>query len=312
MITTVLVLGRQRSPGADSGRANGAAGPGRSVRAGQMNWSGADAGATMYVDAHEYDYNDPHSGTQIVEYERTGPVYMHERPMRGAAKMLSEWEPDDQYLDLIASRQAAWRGPPRFGAQRSPHASTRLTTGHHMPAANSVWHGRRPRQSARPTSSPANRFSPGRDYSFPFRDPMGASARIEFCADQVRLLSSETSWALQSGTDRACSPLNMFQPLASLLCTCAYLLVRFDFGACKHQDVALTGGLEDAHEWIEFSKRRVVELERNLRACQSKLKDAQEQLSVKHVELQVGGSRCTRTLPGRALFDFPATALKQV
>ena len=69
-----------------------------------MNWSGADAGATMYVDAHEYDYNDPHSGTQIVEYERTGPVYMHERPMRGAAKMLSEWEPDDQYLDLIASR----------------------------------------------------------------------------------------------------------------------------------------------------------------------------------------------------------------
>jgi len=159
-----------------------------------MDWSGAHwrgAGPPRSVDTLEYNYNDPHSGTQIVEYERTGPVYMHERPTRGTAKMLTEWEPDEQYMDLIASRHAAWDGP-RFAAHVSPHASTRLATGHHMPAAHRVPHGRRPRQSIRPNSSPANRFSPGRDYSFPFRDPMGATSRIESRPDQVCLLPSET------------------------------------------------------------------------------------------------------------------------
>jgi uncharacterized coiled-coil DUF342 family protein len=50
---------------------------------------------------------------------------------------------------------------------------------------------------------------------------------------------------------------------------------------------AFAGELDEAHERLEFSQQQILELERNLRACQSKLKDAQEQLFVKNLELQV-------------------------
>ena len=73
----------------------------------------------MYVDN---DYYPQTGGTQIVEYERTGPVYMHERPIRGTPKMLSDWDPDTKYLDLAASRQAAWHGQ-HLDAQVSQAAS---------------------------------------------------------------------------------------------------------------------------------------------------------------------------------------------
>jgi hypothetical protein len=127
----------------------------------------------MYVDSDYY----PQLGTQIVEYERTGPVYMHERPIRGTPKMLSDLDPDTKYLDLVAPRQAAWHGQ-RLDAQISPHASMRLATGHQMPTPHGVWQSRRPRHDIRPTSSPGRRFSPRRDYSLAFLD----SAGIDFLA----------------------------------------------------------------------------------------------------------------------------------
>jgi hypothetical protein len=139
-----------------------------------MHGMGAMPPTTVTI-VDDSDYN-PHAGMQVVEYERTGPVYMRERPIRGT-KMLSDWDPDTKYLDLVASRQAAWHGQ-RRDARDSPHASMRLATGHHMPAPHGVGQSRRPHQGIRPTSSPGRRFSPRRDYSFAFLD----SAGIDFLA----------------------------------------------------------------------------------------------------------------------------------
>ena len=128
------------------------------------------------------------------EYEGLGPVYMHERPPRGSTGVpLSDWEPDDHYLEFISQRNNTWqRARPATSdalvpSRRSSHAIPRIATSHHMPSPHLVRQARTGRHNMRPVSSPAHRLSPSQMHL------QDVSFRFENVAHDSQLLNSRSN-----------------------------------------------------------------------------------------------------------------------
>jgi hypothetical protein len=127
-------------------------------------------------------HTELHERSPRFDYEGLGPVYMHERPPRGSAGVpLSDWEPDEHYLEFISQRNNnTWqRARPATSdalvpLRHSSHAIPRIATSQHLPSPHVVRQARTGRRTIRPASSPAHRLSHSpmhfQDVSFRFEN----------------------------------------------------------------------------------------------------------------------------------------------